>query len=117
MRKLPPHPNIVTMHGVFVDQTPDLPGGAEAYPSALPPRLNKEGGFGRNSTMFLVMKKWGIPVSYRAHKSAALTFFVPSSVEWVASPSPRNIGAKRGKVGTGLEKPDKNAHISTVNIA
>ena len=57
MRKLPPHPNIVTMHGVFVDQTPDLPEGVEAYPSALPPRLNKEGGFGRNATMFLVMKK------------------------------------------------------------
>nr|KAG5702463.1 hypothetical protein BaRGS_015095 [Batillaria attramentaria] len=55
-KHLPPHPNIVTMHGVFVDQTPSLPGDSDAYPSALPPRLHKD-GFGRNSTLFLVMKK------------------------------------------------------------
>ena len=30
---------------------------------------------------------------------------------------PCDIGAKRRKVGTGQEKPDKNAHVSTVNIA
>lgn len=54
---LPPHPNIVMMHGVFVDETPRLPGDAEVYPSALPPRLYKD-GFGRNSTLFLVMKKY-----------------------------------------------------------
>ncbi|KAK7490977.1 hypothetical protein BaRGS_00017849 [Batillaria attramentaria] len=56
-KHLPPHPNIVTMHGVFVDQTPSLPGDSDAYPSALPPRLHKD-GFGRNSTLFLVMKKY-----------------------------------------------------------
>lgn len=53
---LPLHPNIVIMPGYFVDQTPYLSGGADAYPAALPSRLH-EGGFGRNSTMFLVMKK------------------------------------------------------------
>jgi hypothetical protein len=57
MRRLPPHPNIVAMHGVFVDATPNLPSAKESYPSALPPRLNSEGGLGRNATMFLVMKK------------------------------------------------------------
>ena len=46
-----------------------------------------------------------------------LTLFVPSNSEWVASPSPSNIWAKRRKVGTGQEKHDKDAHISTVNIA
>ncbi|KAK7093778.1 hypothetical protein V1264_007471 [Littorina saxatilis] len=60
MKRLPPHPNIVAMHGVFVDQTPELPGGTDDYPSALPPRLNREGGFGRNATMFLVMKKYSM---------------------------------------------------------
>ncbi|XP_076452077.1 uncharacterized protein LOC143287723 isoform X2 [Babylonia areolata] len=62
-KKLPPHPNIVTMYDVFVDQTPDLPEGSTWYPSALPPRLNKEGGFGRNATMFLVMKKYSMTLS------------------------------------------------------
>ena len=47
----------------------------------------------------------------------SLTLFIPSSSEWVASPSPSNIGAKRSKVGVGQEKPDKNAHISIANIA
>ena len=46
-----------------------------------------------------------------------LTLFVPSNLEWVTSPSPSNIGAKRSKVGLGQEKPDINADISTVNIA
>ncbi|XP_025082033.1 serine/threonine-protein kinase PINK1, mitochondrial-like [Pomacea canaliculata] len=56
---LPLHPNIVIMPGYFVDQTPYLSGGADAYPAALPSRLH-EGGFGRNSTMFLVMKKYSM---------------------------------------------------------
>ncbi|KAL8594003.1 hypothetical protein ACOMHN_028989 [Nucella lapillus] len=60
MKQLPPHPNVVTMYDVFVDQTPDLPEGSEWYPCALPPRLNKDGGFGRNATMFLVMKRYSM---------------------------------------------------------
>ena len=46
-----------------------------------------------------------------------LTLFVRSNSEWVASPDPSNIGAKMSKVWVGQEKPDNNAHISTVNIA
>lgn len=62
-KRLPPHPNIVAMYDVFVDQTPDLPEGGKLYPSALPPRLNKDGGYGRNATMFLVMKKYSMTLS------------------------------------------------------
>ena len=49
--------------------------------------------------------------------TSTLIHFVPSNSEWVTSPSPSNIGAKRSKVGLGQEKPDINADISTVNIA
>lgn len=55
--RLPPHPNIVTMWGGFVDDTPGLPGASEEYPHALPPRLHPE-GCGRNKTMFLIMKRY-----------------------------------------------------------
>lgn len=56
-KKLPPHPNIVEMQDVFVDQMPDLPDGREEYPMALPTRLNPDGQ-GRNKTMFILMKKY-----------------------------------------------------------
>ena len=46
-----------------------------------------------------------------------LTLFVPSNSQCVACPGPSDIGAKRSKVGVGQEKPDKNAHILTVNNA
>ena len=46
------------------------------------------------------------------------SLFVPSHLEWVASPGPSdNIGAKRSEVGVGQEKLDKNANISTVSVA
>lgn len=56
-KRLPPHPNIVEMWGVFVDPVPRLPDGLLNYPAALPARLNPD-GIGRNMTMFLVMKKY-----------------------------------------------------------
>ena len=46
-----------------------------------------------------------------------LTLSIPSNSEWVASPGPRNIGAKRSTVRVEQEKPDKNAHILIVNTA
>ena len=46
-----------------------------------------------------------------------LTLFVSRTSEWVASPGPSNIGAKRGKVWVGHDKPDKNVHILTVSTA
>ncbi|XP_046559219.1 uncharacterized protein LOC124268229 isoform X2 [Haliotis rubra] len=52
-----PHPNIVCMHGVFVDSVPDLPDNRQHYPAALPSRIDPN-GFGRNMTMFLLMKRY-----------------------------------------------------------
>lgn len=56
-KKLPPHPNIVKMYGIFVDQIPELPKAKELFKNALPPRLH-ENGYGRNMTLFLVMKRY-----------------------------------------------------------
>lgn len=56
-KRLPPHPNIVEMWGVFVDPVPHLPDSLLNYPAALPARLNPQ-GIGRNKTLFLVMKKY-----------------------------------------------------------
>lgn len=54
---LPTHPNIVDMQCAFADWVPELPGGMDLYPNALPARLNHD-GFGRNMTLFLVMKRY-----------------------------------------------------------
>jgi serine/threonine protein kinase len=54
---LPSHPNIVEMLGVFCDQIPDLRKSKSLYPMALPQRLNP-GGYGRNMSLFLLMKRY-----------------------------------------------------------
>ncbi|GAB0090756.1 serine/threonine-protein kinase PINK1, mitochondrial [Sergentomyia squamirostris] len=54
---LPPHPNVVSMLGVFCAQMPNLEGARHLYPSALPPRLH-ESGFGRNMSLFLLMRRY-----------------------------------------------------------
>lgn len=54
---LPPHPNIVDMPCVFVDRVPLLEDGLNLYPHALPARLNPQ-GYGRNMSLFCVMKRW-----------------------------------------------------------
>lgn len=54
---LPPHPNVVSMLGVFCAQMPQLEGARALYPSALPPRLH-ESGFGRNMSLFLLMRRY-----------------------------------------------------------
>ena len=56
MKPLPLHPNIVEMPCVFVDRVPSLSGSMELYPQALPTRLNPE-GFGRNMSLFCVMRR------------------------------------------------------------
>ena len=61
--KLPPHPNIVVMKEAFADDTPALSRGLLEYPDALPQRLNR-GGYGRNKTLFIVMKKYVYLVYY-----------------------------------------------------
>ncbi|KAK3870312.1 hypothetical protein Pcinc_024466 [Petrolisthes cinctipes] len=54
---LPPHPNIVEMPFVFVDRVPLLEDSMSLYPNALPARLNP-GGYGRNMSLFCVMKRY-----------------------------------------------------------
>lgn len=54
---LPPHPNIVMMPGFFCDQIPNLRHSRALYPSALPARLNPN-GYGRNMSLFLLMKRY-----------------------------------------------------------
>ena len=51
-----PHPNVVDIRGVFIDEVPHLKDALSLYPDALPPRLNPDGS-GHNKTMFLVMKR------------------------------------------------------------
>lgn len=55
---LPPHPNIVVMHFAFTDFVPSIPDSSLLYPSALPARLNPTGGYGRNMSLFILMKKY-----------------------------------------------------------
>ncbi|CAB0011101.1 unnamed protein product [Nesidiocoris tenuis] len=55
---LPPHPNIVSMHSALADYVPEgLPEALSEIPMALPVRLHSE-GFGRNMTLFLIMKRY-----------------------------------------------------------
>lgn len=54
---LPPHPNIVRVYNAFTDSVQALPGSLSLYPDALPARLNPN-GFGRNMSLFLVMKRY-----------------------------------------------------------
>jgi len=56
------HPNIVEMVTVFTDQVPALPGDLQMYGDALPPRLNPS-GYGRNMSLFLVMKKYDLSLA------------------------------------------------------
>lgn len=55
--KLPSHPNIVFMVGVFCAQIPNLMQSSSLYPMALPQRLNPN-GYGRNMSLFLLMKRY-----------------------------------------------------------
>ncbi|XP_068202364.1 serine/threonine-protein kinase Pink1, mitochondrial [Palaemon carinicauda] len=55
--RIPPHPNIVEMPCVFVDRIPLLEDSMKLYPDALPSRLNPR-GYGRNMSMFCVMKRY-----------------------------------------------------------
>lgn len=55
---LPPHPNIVYMPAFFCDIIPDLENSRSLYPNALPPRLNPSTGYGRNMSLFLLMKRY-----------------------------------------------------------
>ena len=47
------------MHAVFTDYIPEIKDSMQLYPDALPRRLNPD-GFGRNMSLFLVMKNYDI---------------------------------------------------------
>ena len=66
-KKLPPHPNIVKMYTAFADFVPDIQGSMEQFPAALPRRLNPS-GFGRNMSLFLVMKKYDMSLADYLHR-------------------------------------------------
>ena len=77
--KVSSHPNIVEMVTVFADQVPGLPGDIQLYGDALPARLNPRvrgiyttimlsdnihhQGYGRNMSLFLVMKKYDLSLA------------------------------------------------------
>ena len=65
--QLPAHPNIVEMVTVFADQVPHLPGDISLYGPALPPRINPE-GFGRNMSLFLVMRRYDLSLAQYLHQ-------------------------------------------------
>jgi len=56
------HPNIVEMVTVFTDRVPCLPGDIQLYGEALPMRINPK-GYGRNMSLFLVMKKYDLSLA------------------------------------------------------
>ncbi|XP_063242464.1 serine/threonine-protein kinase Pink1, mitochondrial [Bacillus rossius redtenbacheri] len=67
---LPPHPNVVKMYCVFTDRVPSLPDSLSLYPHALPARINPE-GFGRNMSLFLVMKRYDCSLKQYLHDQGA----------------------------------------------
>lgn len=56
--KMPPHPNIVLMPAFFCATVPELENSKTIFPNALPPRLNPLSGYGRNMSLFLLMKRY-----------------------------------------------------------
>ncbi|KAL4142827.1 hypothetical protein QTP88_005224 [Uroleucon formosanum] len=69
--KLSPHPNIVMMHLCFADYVPELIDSHILYPQALPTRINPE-GYGRNMSLFLVMKKYDMSLKQYLSKTPSL---------------------------------------------
>ncbi|GFR95696.1 serine/threonine-protein kinase PINK1 [Elysia marginata] len=55
--RLPPHPNIVDMPGMFVDDMLVTEEGLKKFPAAMPHKLDPEHCYGRNKTLYLVMRK------------------------------------------------------------
>lgn len=55
--RLPPHPNIVDMPGVFQDDVLVTEEGLRKFPAAMPRRLDPENCWGRNKTLYVVMRR------------------------------------------------------------
>ena len=72
--KIGPHPNIVKMHLAFSDYVPHLSDSMELYPSALPSRINPN-GYGRNMSLFMVMKRYQCNLQVCNHLQISFSFF------------------------------------------
>lgn len=55
--RLPPHPNIVDMPGIFVDKMLVTEEGLKKFPAAMPQNLDPENFYGHNKTLYLVMRR------------------------------------------------------------
>jgi PTEN induced putative kinase 1 len=62
LRRCSDHPNVVRMYSCFVDSFPLLKEAHEYYPMAIPTHLSSE-GFGRNKTLFIVMRRYDLTLS------------------------------------------------------
>jgi PTEN induced putative kinase 1 len=60
---VPAHPNLVLMPAFFCDYIPKLKNSHTLYPNALPQRLNPSTGYGRNMSLFLLMKRYDSTLS------------------------------------------------------
>ncbi|KAL5279474.1 PINK1 family protein [Megaselia abdita] len=69
---LPTHPNIVCMFGFFCAPVGDFHDGALLYPSAQPPRINPQ-GYGRNMSLYLVMKRYDTSLKELVKEEGSLT--------------------------------------------
>ncbi|CAF4491923.1 unnamed protein product [Rotaria sp. Silwood1] len=62
LRKCSYHPNIVHMYSCFVDSFPLLNEAYVYYPMAIPTSLSPD-GYGRNKTLFIVMRRYDLTLS------------------------------------------------------
>uniref|UniRef100_A0ABL0EJZ1 non-specific serine/threonine protein kinase n=1 Tax=Rhodnius prolixus TaxID=13249 RepID=A0ABL0EJZ1_RHOPR len=62
MVTIPPHPNIVSMHCAFADRVFELPDSMSCCSATLPRRINPD-GFGRNMSLYLLMKRYDTTLS------------------------------------------------------
>ncbi|CAF2973669.1 unnamed protein product [Rotaria sp. Silwood2] len=62
LRKCSYHPNIVRMYSCFVDSFPLLSEAYVYYPMAIPTSLSPD-GYGRNKTLFIVMRRYDLTLS------------------------------------------------------
>ncbi|CAF2192151.1 unnamed protein product [Rotaria magnacalcarata] len=62
LRKCSYHPNIVQMYSCFVDSFPLLNEAYVHYPMAIPTNISPD-GYGRNKTLFIVMRRYDLTLS------------------------------------------------------
>lgn len=70
LRHCSSHPNVIRMHSFFVDAVPLLKEAERYYPAAIPTHLSPD-GFGRNKTLFIVMRRYDLtlPEYLRSHQA------------------------------------------------